>query len=97
MGWRAWDAYEREAHERWKALPWRERYSRQKLWLIALLLAFAACFAYATIARGASLQPDDIHVIDGDTIRLFHKKSDVRLVGFNGPRRAAMCVPLKLS
>jgi hypothetical protein len=21
MGWRVWDAYEREAHERWKALP----------------------------------------------------------------------------
>jgi hypothetical protein len=25
MGWRAWDACKREAHERWKHLPWFER------------------------------------------------------------------------
>lgn len=38
MGWRAWDAYEREAHERWKALPWRERYN----WHAIAALALAA-------------------------------------------------------
>jgi hypothetical protein len=36
MGWRAWDAYEREAHERWKALPWREKLPRLILAVIAL-------------------------------------------------------------
>jgi endonuclease YncB( thermonuclease family) len=37
------------------------------------------------------IDPDDIRVIDGDTIRLHHQRPDIRLVGFNAPetRRAA--------
>ena len=43
-------------------------------------------------ARGGSLEPGDIRVIDGDTIRVHHKQPDVRLVGFNTPEtRRAQC------
>ena len=37
------------------------------------------------------IDPEDIRVIDGDTIRVYHERPDVRLVGFNAPetRRAA--------
>jgi endonuclease YncB( thermonuclease family) len=37
------------------------------------------------------IDPDDIRVIDGDTIRVYHEQPNVRLVGFNAPetRRAA--------
>jgi hypothetical protein len=37
MGWRAWDAYERDAQERWRALPWRERYSWRRIAILALI------------------------------------------------------------
>lgn len=39
----------------------------------------------------APITPDDVRVIDGDTIRVYHKQPNVRLVGFNAPetRRAA--------
>src|SRR5262245_24282833 len=42
-------------------------------------------------AVGMPIDSADIHVIDGDTIRVYHQKPDVRLVGFNAPetRRAA--------
>jgi hypothetical protein len=37
------------------------------------------------------IDPGDIRVIDGDTIRVYHEQPDVRLVGFNAPetQRAA--------
>jgi endonuclease YncB( thermonuclease family) len=37
------------------------------------------------------IAPDDIRVLDGDTIRVYHEQPNVRLVGFNAPetRRAA--------
>lgn len=47
MGWRAWDAYEREAHQRWKALPWRERYDWRAIAGIALIAGIAAVVWYA--------------------------------------------------
>jgi len=37
MGWRAWDAYERGAEERRRALPWRERYSWRGIIVFALI------------------------------------------------------------
>jgi len=38
------------------------------------------------------ITPDEVRVIDGDTIRLHHQKPDVRLVGFNAPEtRRALC------
>jgi hypothetical protein len=41
MGWQAWDHYEQDANERWRALPWRERYS----WRVLLRLAFVTVVA----------------------------------------------------
>jgi endonuclease YncB( thermonuclease family) len=38
------------------------------------------------------IDPQDIRVIDGDTIRVYHEPPDVRLVGFNSPEtRRAVC------
>jgi endonuclease YncB( thermonuclease family) len=38
------------------------------------------------------IDPQDIRVIDGDTIRAYHEPPDVRLVGFNAPEtRNAAC------
>jgi len=40
----------------------------------------------------APIDPSDISVIDGDTIRVYHKQPNVRLVGFNAPEtRKAQC------
>jgi endonuclease YncB( thermonuclease family) len=42
----------------------------------------------------APIEPDDIRVIDGDTIRVHHQQPNVRLVGFNAPEtRRARCEP----
>jgi endonuclease YncB( thermonuclease family) len=46
----------------------------------------------AGLAVAAPIDSADIHVIDGDTIRVHHKQPDVRLVGFNAPEtRRAVC------
>ena len=38
------------------------------------------------------IDPTDIRVIDGDTIRVYHQQPNVRLVGFNAPEtRHADC------
>jgi endonuclease YncB( thermonuclease family) len=40
----------------------------------------------------APITPDEVRVIDGDTIRIHHQRPDVRLVGFNAPEtRRAQC------
>jgi endonuclease YncB( thermonuclease family) len=58
--------------------------SRRTLSLILILLAAPA------IAE--PIAPDDIRVIDGDTVRVFHQQPNVRLVGFNAPEtRRAEC------
>ena len=49
-----------------------------------------------TLWTGATLSapmtPDEVRVIDGDTIRIHHQQPDVRLVGFNAPEtRRAQC------
>ena len=55
--------------------------------LIPLIVTVAA-----TLAHAASIDPADIRVIDGDTIRVYHSRPDVRLVGFNAPEtRRAQC------
>src|SRR6266436_7125949 len=55
------------------------------------MLAFIALLVSMGLAVAAPIDSADIHVIDGDTIRVHHQKPDVRLVGFNAPetRRAA--------
>lgn len=45
-----------------------------------------------TPAAAEPIAPQDVRVIDGDTIRVQHKRPDVRLVGFNAPEtRRALC------
>ena len=55
--------------------------------LIATLI-----FILATQANTEPINPSDIRVIDGDTIRVYHQHPNVRLVGFNAPEtRNAAC------
>jgi len=44
----------------------------------------------STSSLAEPIEPSDIRVIDGDTVRVFHQQPNVRLVGFNAPetRRA---------
>jgi hypothetical protein len=51
VGWLAWDAYDREAPERWRALPLRERYNARSVTALALI---AACIALYILAKVAS-------------------------------------------
>jgi endonuclease YncB( thermonuclease family) len=40
------------------------------------------------LARPALAEPidsADVHIVDGDTIRVYHQQPNVRLVGFNAP------------
>src|SRR5262245_18611434 len=46
----------------------------------------------ATPAIAEPIDPNDVRVIDGDTIRVYHAQPNVRLVGFNAPEtRNAAC------
>ena len=59
-------------------------------WAISLskssvVAALAIAFLYVGIARSAPIDSADVRVIDGDTIRVYQKRPDVRLVGFNTP------------
>jgi endonuclease YncB( thermonuclease family) len=55
-------------------------------------LILASFIAVSTPTNAEPINPADVHVIDGDTIRVHHKKPDVRLVGFNAPEtRRAVC------
>ena len=52
----------------------------------------AAFVIFAGIASAAPINPDDVRILDGDTIRVFQKQPNVRLVGFNAPEtRRAVC------
>src|SRR5215813_5167102 len=43
-------------------------------------------------ATAEPIDPSDIRVLDGDTIRVYHQQPNVRLVGFNAPEtRKAAC------
>jgi endonuclease YncB( thermonuclease family) len=51
-----------------------------------------ALILLAAPAIAEPIAPDDIRVLDGDTIRVFHQQPNVRLVGFNAPEtRRAEC------
>jgi micrococcal nuclease len=54
-------------------------------------LLFAVALAFPANTRAAPIDAADVSVIDGDTIRVYHRTPNVRLVGFNSPetRRAA--------
>jgi endonuclease YncB( thermonuclease family) len=56
---------------------------------LALILTWVL---YAGFGWSAPISPDEVCVIDGDTIRVRHQRPDVRLVGFNAPEtRRAQC------
>jgi endonuclease YncB( thermonuclease family) len=58
----------------------------------ALLAALTWAGLHAPAAYAASIEPNRVRVLDGDTIRLNGKKPDVQLVGFNAPEaRGATC------
>ena len=55
--------------------------------IVALLLVL-----WTGAVSSAPITPDEVRVIDGDTIRIGHQRPDVRLVGFNAPEtRRAIC------
>jgi endonuclease YncB( thermonuclease family) len=56
------------------------------------VLVAAALVLGAGPVLAEPIAPADVRVIDGDTIRVYHKSPDVRLVGFNAPetRRAQL-------
>jgi hypothetical protein len=64
MGWRAWDAYDQDAKDRWRALPWRERYNWRHIVAFALIVAFAAIVLWANIAHAQSAKLTDAQVAD---------------------------------
>lgn len=51
MGWRAGDAYEREAQERRRALPWHQRFRWRGLAAFALIVAMAGVYLWATLSH----------------------------------------------
>jgi hypothetical protein len=64
MGWRAWDAYDQEANERWRALPWRERYSWRPIAIFALAAALVAALLWTNIVHAQSLKLTDAQIAD---------------------------------
>jgi endonuclease YncB( thermonuclease family) len=51
-----------------------------------------ALLSVLRIAGAEPIEPDQVRVIDGDTIRVHHQQPNVRLVGFNAPEtRRAQC------
>ena len=55
-------------------------------------LLFALLLTIATPAVAEPIDPEDVTVIDGDTINVFHVQPNVRLVGFNAPESSnALC------
>ena len=51
MGWQAWDAYDQDAKDRWRALPWRERYNWRGIVAFALIISLAGAYLYARVLR----------------------------------------------
>ena len=57
---------------------------------VALVLALTCGAAHP--AGADPIEPGNVRVIDGDTIRVFNRQPNVRLVGFNAPEtRRAQC------
>jgi endonuclease YncB( thermonuclease family) len=52
--------------------------------IVGLLLALLAALSVSA-AVASSIEPNQVRIIDGDTIRVYNKRPNVRLVGFNAP------------
>jgi endonuclease YncB( thermonuclease family) len=57
-----------------------------------LIVLTGALVLAAGVAGAEPISPANVRVLDGDTIRIYRKKPDVRLVGLNAPEtRRARC------
>jgi len=87
MGWRTADNYEaaeRERHhELLASLPIRERVRLRLRQAFAIIVLVAAFLLMCAIAFGSPIEPRQIDVMDGDTIRV--NDTVYRLVGFDTP------------
>jgi endonuclease YncB( thermonuclease family) len=55
-------------------------------------LVLSCALAFSTQTSASPIDSEDIRVIDGDTIRVYQKQPNVRLVGFNAPEtRGVAC------
>jgi endonuclease YncB( thermonuclease family) len=52
---------------------------------------WAIFLALTTPAVAEPIDPEDVTVIDGDTIAVYHMQPNVRLVGFNAPETSNVC------
>lgn len=56
------------------------------------MLLFALLLTPTYSLSAEPIKSSDVRIIDGDTIRIYHKQPNVRLVGFNAPEtRRAVC------
>jgi endonuclease YncB( thermonuclease family) len=53
--------------------------------ILCVILLLVHTLPWATIVPAAPIDAKDVEVIDGDTIRVYNKRPNVRLVGFNTP------------
>jgi cell division protein FtsN len=60
MGWRAWDAYERDARARVRALPWHQHYSHTGAIIFALIVAFILLVLFNVVHAQAKLTNEQI-------------------------------------
>jgi hypothetical protein len=51
MGWRAQNAYDDEAQQRWRALPWRELYPLRLVVRLAVLSALLGLVLWSQLLR----------------------------------------------
>jgi micrococcal nuclease len=61
--------------------------------LVALTLLISAAWAGSATESIEHLDPAQIHVVDGDTIRLQGQRQAIRLVGFNAPETQGAACP----
>ena len=60
--------------------------------MISKIAAALLLLVLPDAVSSAPVTPDEVRVIDGDTIRIHHQQPNVRLVGFNAPEtRRAVC------
>ncbi len=75
-----------------KRSDWRGSGSRRNRVMRTIALSLLALTLFATPAMAEQIEPASVRVIDGDTIAVDGRRSNIRLVGFNTPEiRNAKC------